>query len=568
MRTLLKNGRVVNVFIDKVEDADVLIQDNKIIGVDKYSDVDADNVIDITGKFVCPSFIDGHIHIESTNMMPSELAKICIKHGSAAIVADPHEIANVSGAKGILFMLEASKNLPMTVYIMLPSCVPATPLDENGAVLTSEDLKPLYQHPRVLGLAEMMNYPGLLFGDKDTIAKCEYASENNKIINGHAPLLSGKSLDKYLSYGINDDHESTSLPEAMEKLKKGQWVMIRQGTCAKNLEALLPLFDEPFNRRCILVTDDKQPADLMEVGHIDSIIRYASELGKSVVVGIRMATLQAAQCFGLKYQGAIAPGYLANLIVLDDLNDVRIRDVYHEGKRVVRNGVIEDFKVPEISQELWDAVQNTFHMKELSAADFHVEPQNKQVRVIKVEPYQVVTEEWITDLDFSKNNGIDLDRDILKLAVCERHNNTGHIGLGYINGITLKKGAIAASIAHDSHNLIIIGTNEEDMALAGNHIRETQGGTCIVADGKILADMPLPIGGLMSDVPIDTLVAQNKALRQCAMELGVKTDKDNLYVEPFMSMYFVSLSVIPNIKMLTYGLIDVDSQKLLPLFVD
>lgn len=564
MKTLFKNGSIVNVFTDEIEQTNVLIDDGRIIGVDPaYTDDDADKVIDVTGKTLCPGFIDGHIHIESTMLMPSELAKACVPHGTTAIVADPHEIANVCGIPGIRFMLEASRDLPMMVYVVIPSCVPATRFDESGAELTAADIRPLYKEPRILGLGEMMNYPGVIGDDPATMQKLIDAAEDGVVINGHAPLLGGKDLDKYIRAGVRDDHECSNPAEAAERIRKGQWLMIRQGTSARNLEGLLPMFDEPYNHRCLLVTDDKHPMDLLNNGHIDSIIRKAGELGKSVIVGIRMASLQAAQRFGLVNKGAIAPGYDADLLVLDDLQTVKVRDVYYCGRCVAENGAILPFDEPKIPEELVSLTRNSFHLDALKPSDFHIEPKGKTCRVIRLIKDQLLTDEWITDIDFSKNNGIDFDRDILKLAVIERHHHTGHIGLGFISGVGMKSGAIASSVSHDSHNLIVIGTGEEEMAVAANRIREMEGGMVVVENGKVIAELPLMVAGLMSDVDAFATAEKNEAVRKAVHGLGAPD-----YLEPFMSMAFVSLSVIPSLKMITRGLIDVIRQQPVDLFVE
>lgn len=453
MKLLLKNAQIVNVFTDRLETANVLIDDEKIIGVGEYNDTDADTVRDLSGKIICPGFIDGHIHVESTILTPPELARVCLPCGTTAIVADPHEIANVCGFSGIVYMLEASENLPLSVYIMLPSCVPSTPFDETGAVMEAEELRVLYSHPRVLGLGEMMNYPGVLADDPKVMQKISEAHELGKLVNGHAPLLGGRGLDKYIAAGISDDHECSTIDEAVERISKGQHVMIRQGTAAKNLEALLPLFDEPWSRRCILVTDDRHPAD------------------------------------------------------------------------------------------------------------FYIEPEGSRCRVIKITPGQLLTDESIAEIDFNRANGIDIKRDILKLAVIERHLNTGHKGIGFISGIGMKKGAIASSVSHDAHNLIVIGTNDEDMASAANRIRAMGGGNVVVSEGKIIAEMPLPEAGLMSDLSAAEIAAQNEEVRMAVHKLGASAE-----IEPFMNMAFLSLPVIPSLKITTLGLVDVNRQRLVPLF--
>ena len=564
MKTLLKNGNILNVFTDTIEKLDVLIEDKKIIGLDYYSDSDADEIIDLDGKFVCPGFIDGHIHIESTMLTPSNLAKICLKHGTTSIIADPHEIANVSGLNGINYMLQASKGLPMNVYLMASSCVPATPFDEAGAILRSQNLFSIYDNKRILGLAEMMNYPGVLSEDVDVLKKIEDSIEAGKVVDGHAPLLSGKDLDKYISKGVSSEHECISWEEGLERIRKGQWLMIREGTAAKNLEALLPAFDEPYNKRCLLVTDDKHPADLINEGHIDAIIKKAAKLGKSPAVAIRMASLQAAQRFELSYRGAIAPGYVADIIIADNIDNLNIIDVYRDGKKVVENGEVLPFAEPVVEQTILDKVCKSFNLAELSAEDFAVlagGPAN--ARIIKVIPGQIITDQVIESIDLNTNSGIDVDRDILKLAVIERHHNTGHIGLGFIKGLGLKGGAIASSVSHDSHNLIVVGTNDKDMAIAANEVKNNCGGNVVVKDGKVVSMMPLPVGGLMSDKDVYETAKLNKEIRDAAASLGA-----NEGIEAFMNMAFVSLPVIPHLKMTTTGLVDVDEFKKVSLFVE
>ncbi len=559
MKTLLKGGKVVNVFTGEIENADVLMEDDKIIGVGAYDA--ADVVENVSGKYICPGFIDGHIHIESTMLTPAELCRLCMPHGTTGIVADPHEIANVCGVDGIRYMMQASKDLPMQVYVAIPSCVPATPFDESGAELYAEDIDFLYEDPRVVGLAEMMNYPGVLFDDQAVKAKIAGALSHGKGVDGHAPFLSGQDLDKYVSAGIQSDHECSNLEEAKEKLRKGQWIMIRQGTAARNLHDLIGLFDAPYSHRCLLVTDDRHPADLMQEGHIDNIIRLAVAEGKSAVTAIQMATIQAAQCFGLRYVGAVAPGYRADVLVLDDLDSVAVRDVYAAGKKVVTDGQMVEVETPIVDASLNEKVLHSFHTCKRRAQDFILEEKAEKCRCIQVIPGQLVTDEVYLDIDWAKNNGVDVEKDILKLAVIERHRNTGHMGLGFIRGVGLKKGAIASSVSHDSHNIIVIGTDEADMALAANHICEV-GGNVVVADGQIIAQMPLPIAGLMSDCSGEEVAMANEQVRHAVNELGV-----NEGIEPFMNMAFVSLTVIPNLKMSTQGLVDVNKQERVSLYL-
>lgn len=563
MKTLLKNGTVVNVFTDTLDQADVLIEDGRIIGLGDYAPSDADVVQDASGRYICPGLIDGHMHIESTMLTPAELARAVLPHGTTAVVADPHEIANVCGTDGIDYMLKMSEGLPLSVYVMLPSCVPATPFDESGAVLNAVALEPYYQEPRVLGLAEMMNYPGVLAGDADVLRKIADAERHHRAVDGHAPLLTGHDLDTYIAAGVQSDHECSSLAEARERIAKGQWVMIRQGTAAHNLPALIDLFDEPWSRRCLLVTDDRHPADILREGHIDHMIRMAVQMGKGAVSAIRMASLQAAQCFGLHRVGAVAPGWRADLLVLDELDTFAIRDVYCAGRRVVHNGQMAAIPAPTVSQTLLDAVHHSCHASPLTAADFALDGGTRRCRVIHTVPGELLTEEWITELALGRNGGVDLERDIIKLAVVERHHNTGHKGIGFVSGLGLQHGAVVSTVSHDSHNIVVIGTNDEDMAFAVNYILSIGGGCAAVRGGKVLAEVPLPVAGLMSEQSAETVAAQDEALRQAICALGAPPQNALL-----MTTAFIGLPVIPALKLTTRGLVDVTQQKLVPLFAD
>ncbi len=564
MKTLLKNAKVVNVFTEKIDFTNVLIEDDRITGIgDYYKDEDADVIEDLEGRFLCPGFIDGHIHIESTMMVPPSLAQAVLPHGTTAVVTDPHEIANVCGVDGIKYMLEMSENIPLHVFVMIPSCVPATCFDEAGAILNAEDIEDLYKEERILGLAEMMNYPGVIYNDAPTMDKINACVEKGKPVDGHAPLLSGKDLDKYISAGINSDHECSDATEAMEKLSKGQWIMIREGSAAKNLEKLLPLFESPYYQRCILATDDRNPADIIAEGHIDNIVRLAIKAGKDPIRAIKMATLNPTLCFGIKRMGAIACGYKANLLVLDNLESIDIKDVYSNGVKVVKDKEISGFSIPKAEDIITGSVLNSFHMPDLKNDDFYIEPKGTKCRVIEVIPGEILTNECILDIDFSKNNGIDIEKDILKLAVIERHKNTGHKGVGFIKGIGIKNGALAGSVSHDSHNLIVIGSSEEDMVIAANHIKKIGGGLCVVSEGKVISELRLPVAGLMSTNSAAEIAKANVELRESAEKIGI-----NEGIEPFMNMAFVSLPVIPVLKMTTQGLVNVNDFKRVDLFVE
>lgn len=569
MILLLKNGYIINVFSERTYKADVLIENEKIIGVGEYSNYPADKIIDCTERFICPGFIDGHMHIESTMLLPFQLARTTLPHGTVGIVADPHEIANVLGLKGIEYMLQATKDLPLSFYFMIPSCVPSTIFDESYTSLKAENIHYLYHNPRVLGLAEMMNFPGVINRDPSVLQKIEEALSLNRIVDGHAPTLNKNGLDSYISSGISSDHECSTAEEAKEKLEKGQWIMIREGTAARNLNVLLPLFDAPWYTRCLLVTDDRHPSDLQQEGHIDQIIRKAIKAGKSPERAIRMASLQAAERFELKQHGAIAPGYYADMLILNDLKKLDIRDVYVKGKLVVENGNLKEFNEPVIEEDLRNTVMHSVHVKPFCGSEFNVQVPSKikdksnvPCRIIRILKGELITEEIRENLDFTKNNGICVERDILKIAVIERHHATGHIGLGYINGIHLKRGAIASTVSHDSHNIIVIGTNDADMMYAVERIMIMEGGCTFVVDKKIIAEEPLPVAGLMSDLNAEKITVQNKTLRELIKNYGVPEG-----IEPFMNMAFVSLPVIPYLKITTMGLIDVRNQKQVDLFL-
>ncbi len=560
MKLLLKNAFVANVFTDEIRKQDVLIENDRIIGVGEYSE--ADEVRDCSGLSICPGLIDGHIHIESTMMTPAEFAKAALIHGTTAVVADPHEIANVCGVDGIRYMLQSSEGLPMDIFFTAPSCVPSTSFDESGAVLTAEDLKPLYDNPRILGLAEVMDYPGVVKHSPDVLRKMKDAKAAGKVVDGHGPLLRGRDLDTYIAAGVGSDHECSNAEEAVEKLERGQYIMIREGTAARNLESLMPLFDPKYNHRCLLVTDDCHPADLLNRGHIDYIIHRAVNFGADPKVALRMASLQAAQYFKIPDMGAVAPGYIANLVLVEDMETFKVKDVYVHGKVAVKNGDLWGQVTPKVDISLEERVRDTFRMKPCRAEDFVIREENGLCRVMGIIPGQIITHELHEEIDFTVNSGIDLDRDILKIAVIERHKGTGHKGIGFIKGIGLKSGAIASSVSHDSHNVIVIGTSDEDMALAANAILQMGGGNVVVDKGEVVARMALPIAGLMSDFPATETAKFNYHVRKAVHELGAPHN-----VEPFMNMAFVSLPVIPALKMTTQGLVDVEKFERIPLKV-
>lgn len=552
---VLKNVRIVNVFTKEIESGDVAIKDGYIVGIGEF---DGEEEIDIGGRIICPGLIDGHIHIESSMISPSEFAGAVAPHGTTAVIADPHEIANVAGEEGIRYMLEASAGLPVDIFFMLPSCVPATPLDESGAELSADELEPFYKEERVAGLAELMNSFGTVRADEEIIRKIQGANSSGKRIDGHAPFLTGKDLNAYITAGVRSDHECSSAEEAIEKLKLGQYIMIREGTAARNLEALLPLFDDKYCDRCMLVTDDKHGSDLIDNGHIDYIIRKAIRAGKDPLNAIKMATLNAAMYFGLKDRGAIAPGYIADIIVLSDLEEFTVEKVFKNGRLTVDGGKnVRAIKSPSIDKEKYPRVFNSFNLREIKPSDLEIRDEGTKKRVIKVIPGQILTEELIVE---SSSKQAEPDKDIIKLAVIERHKGTGHTGVGFVSGYGLKKGAIASSVAHDSHNLIVAGCTDDDMALAANTVRENGGGLAVVCDGKVLSSLPLPIGGLMCEMNVNDVEDILRVMKEQARQLGV-----NEGIDPFMTLAFTALPVIPKLRLLTQGVVDVDKQSYVPV---
>ena len=560
---VLKHAKVVNVFTAELEDGDIAVEDGYIVGVGDY---EGQTEIELGGAVVCPGLIDGHIHLESSMVAPGEFERSVVPHGTQAVITDPHEIANVAGAEGIRFMMERTRGLTLDVYFMLPSCVPATGLDESGAVLSAEALSPLYEEERVLGLAELMNSYGTVRADKGILNKVEEARNRNLLIDGHAPGLSGRELNAYVTAGVQSDHECSDAGEAVEKLKRGQWVMIREGTAARNLRALMPLFQEPYYHRCMLVTDDKHPGDLIRLGHLDYIIREAISLGADPVHAVMMASFHPASYFGLREVGAIAPGYKANFIVVSDLKDFKVKQVYKNGKLVAENGVMKEgiLAAEQRSVETPARVGDSFHLNEIRPEDFRMEKKGSTIRVLCLTPGELTTKELLAP--WTENQGVapgvNIEQDIVKMAVLERHHNTGHMGLGFLGGYGLKRGAVATSIAHDSHNLIVAGACDQDMALAANTVRKNRGGLAVVADGKILGELPLPIAGLMSEEPAEWVDEKLEELKAQTRDLGIGDS-----IDPFMTLAFASLPVIPKLRLNTYGLIDVEKQEIVETII-
>ena len=542
---VLKNASYVNVFSGELDTCDIAVAEGLIVGLGSY---DGHEEVDMTGKIVCPGFIDAHIHLESSLVSPAEFARAVIPHGTTTVITDPHEITNVMGTDGIDYMLAATEELPVDVRFMIPSCVPASPMDESGANLDYRDIDSFFQHPRVQGLAEMMNFPGIISADSATVAKIVASQAHHKKIDGHAPGLTGHDLNAYIAAGVYSDHECADIDDAMAKLKLGQFIMIREGTAAKNLEALMPLIQsEKYFDRCMFCTDDKHPNDLLEKGHIDYICREAVRMGADPIRTVQVACLHAARYFLLNNRGAIAPGYLADFAIVEDLKDFHVVTVYKKGKRVYHAGEVADFPLPQIPAHLEKLAHDTFHLPVLTSASFS---DSRQRGVIGMVSGQIITE------DAGYADHVDTEMDTLKMAVIERHKNTRHIGIGYLKGYGLKSGAVATSVAHDSHNIICVGANDEDMAFAANRIAQNHGGIVVVKDGAVLAELPLEIAGIMSEKPLREVNDLLENAKEAAYALGVGKD-----IDPFMTLSFMSLPVIPTLRLTTRGVIDVNTQQ-------
>ena len=540
---VLKNATYVNVFSNELCHADIAVAEGLIVGMGTYSGIQE---VDCTGKIVLPGFLDAHIHLESSLVSPREFVKAVLPHGTTTVITDPHEIANVMGTDGIEYMLQATEELPVDVRFMLPSCVPATPLDESGAVLDYRAIDSFYDHPRVQGLAEMMNFVGTIAGDDQCVEKIVAAQAHHKKIDGHAPDLVGNDLNAYIAAGVYSDHECHDLQDAIAKLERGQFIMIREGTAARNLEALVPLLCDKYSERCMFCTDDKHPSDLLEKGHIDYIVKKAIALGVEPITAVKVACHNAARYFLLNNRGAIAPGYLGDFVIIDDFQNFHIEKVFKKGELMVENGVVKDFPEPPVEQYLTDRAHSTFHVGTLTAEDFSEHRPRGIIGMVGGE---------ITTVDAGYSDRIDVEYDVLKIAVVERHKNTHHIGIGFLQGYGLKSGAVATSISHDSHNIIVVGTSEADMAAAVNRVVALNGGIVVWDNGAPAAEVPLAIAGIMSDEPLVTVNEKLEAAKEKAHALGVSRE-----IDPFMTLSFMALPVIPSLRITTRGVFDVTSQ--------
>ena len=546
---LLKNARIVNTFTGEIEQADVAIHGDRIAGVGDYGK--AKEIIDLQGRFLAPGLINGHTHIESSMLHPARYAQAVVPRGTLTVVTDLHEIANVCGPEGIKFVTDLARKLPLDMLFMAPSCVPATHLETSGARISSKEVKKILAHPNIIGLGEMMNFPGVVSGDEEVLKKI--SASKSKVIDGHAPGLAGKELNAYLSAGIRSDHESTTLEEGKEKLRRGMYLMIREGSSEKNLDALLPLVTDNTYKRCFFVVDDLSCSDLLWEGDIDAVVRKAIERGLEPVRAIQMATINAAEYFRLYDRGGIGPGYIANLITITDLAKLEIDMVFYQGKLVARQGK-PLFPLPPVTLEL----RNTVRIKPPMGKSLRIAAVDKTYPVIEIVPGQIVTRKAVEKMkvvDWTVMS--DLERDILKLVVVERHNASGNIGVGLVKGFSLKKGALASSVAHDSHNIIAVGTNDLDILKAIEEINRLQGGLVVCADLEILASLPLPIAGLLSPEPLEVVVSQHEKVEKAAADLG------KLPPAPFAILSFLALPVIPELRLTDLGLVDVAEFKLL-----
>jgi len=550
---VFKNAQVVNVLSGEIYKTNVAVEDGRIAGLGDY---DGKEVIDLNGAYLAPSLIDGHFHVESSMLTMPEFVRAVVPHGTGAVVIDPHEYANVLGLDGIRYVLESSKNLPLDFFIMLPSCVPATHLETAGARLTADDLRLMIADERIAGIAELMNYPGVYMGAESELEKIE--AGKGKAIDGHAPGLIGKNLNSYVLAGVRSDHESTELHEAQEKLRLGMHILLREGSTERNLGNLIRLITPENSANCSFATDDKLAGDLVHEGHIDHCVRKSIELGISPVTAIQIATINTARHYRLRNFGAIAPRYWADLIVFDDLKQFKIRQTYKKGVLVAENGRFVGSALPTVPPP-----RSTMNLRYDAKNDFGVQADGKSgIRVIEIVPNQIVTKERV-EKPLVKNGSLvsELDRDILKMVVVERHRATGNVGVGFVRGFNLKKGALGSTVAHDAHNVVVVGVNDADIECAIQALVKMQGGQVAVSDGKIVAELPLPIAGLVSDRPLDEVINRISDLNAAAREMGCQLDA------PFMTLSFLSLSPIPELKLTDQGLIDAVHLRKTSLFV-
>ncbi|UTI42250.1 adenine deaminase [Niallia sp. RD1] len=544
---VITNAKIVNVFTGEIMEGDLAIADDTIAGIGRYK---GKQIIDGQGKYIVPGLIDGHVHIESSMLTPQEFAKILLLHGVTTVITDPHEIANVAGAAGIQYMLDKSEELPLDIRIMLPSCVPAVPEDSNGATLYAKDLAPFYSHERVLGLAEVMDFPSVFETQTDMIDKLVLTKKHNRLIDGHAAGIEREKLNVYSAADIRNDHEATTLQEAKDRLDLGMYLMIREGTVARDLKALLPVVTLRNSRRCLFVTDDKLVDDLVEEGSVDHSIRLAIEEGLDPITAIQMATINAAECFKLDSIGAVSPGYRADFLLVDNLEKLTIHSVFKNGQCVVENGKLTDEKF--VKHPYLDAELPSINCAEVSLEDLKLPLASNTCHIIEIIPNSIVTKEVIEKVN--RQNGYfqpSIEKDQLKLVVVERHHQTGNVGKAIVKGFGFKKGAVATTISHDSHNIVAVGTNDADLLLSIHTLQDIDGGIAVVSEGIVVATLPLPIAGLISDQDYLTLYEQLKILNH-----NVKILQGYDSFNPFLTLSFLSLTVIPTLKLTDKGLFD------------
>ncbi|WP_078544556.1 adenine deaminase [Litchfieldia alkalitelluris] len=556
---VIKNGKIIDIFNLEVTEGDIAIAEGMFVGIGQF---DGHQVIDATNRYVSPSFIDGHVHIESSMVTPSEYAKVVLPHGVTTVITDPHEIGNVSGSEGITFMIENSEDIPLDVFIMLPSCVPATPFENSGAELNASDLEPFYTHPRVLGLAEVMDYPSLKNGDDSIVDKIVMTSKYSNLIDGHLAGLDSDAINIFRSAGIKTDHECNTVSDALERLRRGMYLMIREGSVAKDLKLLIKVINVHNARRCLFCTDDKHLDDLMIEGSIDHSIRLAIQHGIPPLLAIQMASLNAAECYGLSNKGAIAPGYEADFVLLDDLETLGISEVYKHGTLVAKDGkyVGRSLNRKEPAATLTTTVQ----VPEILSKDLRIPMGDSQKAVmIEIIPNKLITNKLIETVHVEDGQFFpSIENDQLKLVVVERHKNTGNIGLGVVKGFKLKKGAIATTVAHDSHNIVATGTNDEDILKAITILKEMNGGLVVINNNEIIASLSLPIAGLLSTKDYITVNYELEKLKKALSMLEFNGD-----FNPFLTLSFLTLPVIPELKLTDLGLFDVKSNRHIPIIV-
>lgn len=553
---VIKNSRVVDVYNGTIIEGDIAVSDGLIAGVGSY---EGNKVIDANGRFAAPGFIDSHIHIESSYLSPEELGRLLVPHGGTTIIADPHEIVNVCGINGLEYMMKSAKETALDIKFMVPSCVPATPFEHAGAVIDAAAMDAPIKEKEVLGLGEYMNFPGLIHGVDSDLDKILVVKEHGKLIDGHAPGINGNDLNAYAASKIRTDHECSTVEEMHDRISRGIYVLLRQGSACKNLRELCKGITAAGSRRCLLCSDDRQPKTILELGHLDDHLRILVEENIDAITAIQMATINAAECYCLEDRGAIAPGLRADIVLLDNLTDFNVSDVLIEGKHVAKDG---NYLLPIRRHDI-STVKGSFHVKDFSKERLRLKLTSNHVNVIDILPGGVVTAKGLADITLDENGEFVYDpaQDIVKIAVIERHNNTGNVAVALLRGYGIKKGAVALSVAHDSHNIIVVGVNDEDMELAVNELIRQNGGIVLVSEGNVIESMPMPIAGLMSDQTGEWVDERLTAIHGLAhSELKISID-----VEPVMTLCFMSLSVIPEVKITDMGLFDVTQFKFISI---